>query len=296
MKFAAPYQIDFNCPIDYNKIDEFNIKFTQYSSFDELRKFIEMYPEKRINIEFVEENYSQKDIINLCNDFENVYIRLYQWGLRYLQEYEENNVNYILDSSIPIYSYSLLEWVLNRKAKGIYITDDLTYNLKEVYNQCANKGIELRVILNRVPITNPLSSICPTVQAYRPQDYEFLSEYYAVGEFDCGDNYDWSKAEVLYQKWYIEHNYNDDLEFINDNLYLPYPTKSIPPELTRLRAVCKHRCTMSMENICSKCKRLLLNGYRNADNNLVYSDSQYGLLPLEDMVNNIILSKKDNLK
>ena len=294
MKFAAPFKIDLNDSIKYENIDEFNIKFTEYSSFEELRKFVKMYPSHRINIEFAEEKYDIENIMNFCDDFENVFLRLHQWELKYLQTYEENNVNYIFDVSIPIYSYSLLEWALNRKVKGIYITDDLTYNLENVYNQCNNKEIELRIVLNKIPTTNPLASICPTVQAYRPQDYDFLSQYYAVGEFDCGDKYDWSKAEVLYQKWYIDHSYDDDLELINDSLYLPYPTKSIPPELTRLRSVCKHRCTMSAENICSKCKRLLLNGYRNADNNLVYTDSQHGLLPLEDMVDNIILSKKNN--
>jgi hypothetical protein len=36
-------------------------------------------------------------------------------------------------------------------------------------------------------------------------------------------------------------------------------------------------------------------GYRNADNNLVYKDSQYGLPSLEEMVDDIILSKNNNL-
>ncbi len=53
MKFAAPYQLDFDCPIDHDKIDEFNIVFTKDSSFDELKKFIEMYPSHQINITFI---------------------------------------------------------------------------------------------------------------------------------------------------------------------------------------------------------------------------------------------------
>lgn len=294
MKFAAPYQL-LDSYIKHEDIDEFNIKFTEYSSFEELRKFIKMYPSHQINVEFVEEGYNVEDIINLCNDFDNVYIRIHQWELRYLQEYENNNINYIFDNTMPIYSYSLLEWCLARKVKGIYITDDLTYNLKEVYNQCEECGIKLRIILNRIPAMNLLVSTCPSVQIYRPQDYEFLSQYYSVGEFDCGIDYDWTKAEVLYRKWFVDHDWDSDLEFMNQDLSLPYPTKSIPPELTRLRSVCKHRCTMSAENICSKCRRLLLMGYRNADNNLVYKDPQYGLPSLEEMVDDIILSKNNNL-
>ncbi len=292
MKFSAPYQI--GCPIDYKNIDEFNINFTQNSSFEELRKFVKMYPSHQINIEFSEENYNLENIINFCNDFNNVYVCIHQWELRYLQEYEDNNINYIFDKSMPIYSYSLLEWVLARKVKGIYIADDLTYNLREVSNQCKSKDIKLRVILNKIPTTNSLVFTCPSVQVYKPQDYNFLSQYYDVGEFDCGEKYDWVKAEVLYRKWFIEHNYDEDLEFMNYDLVLPYPAGSIPPELTKLRANCQHRCTLRAENLCSKCKRLLLMGYRNADNNLIYNNAEHGLSSLENMVDSIIVSKNNN--
>jgi hypothetical protein len=195
---------------------------------------------------------------------------------------------------MSIYSYSLLEWVLAHKVKGIYISDDLTYNIEQVYKQCSRQNIKLRVILNRIPAINPLTYTCPTVQVYRPQDFDFLSQYYDVGEFYCGEEYDWTRAEVLYRKWFIEHDWNSDLEFMNVDLRLPYPTQSIPPELTRLRSVCKHRCTMSADNLCSKCKRLLVLGYRNADNNLIYKDPEYGLPSLEEMVDSIIVSKDNN--
>ena len=295
MKFAAPYQMDLSCPIDHENIDEFNIRFTEYSSFKDLKNFIEMYPSHKINIEFVEEeNYDIDNIINFCKDFENIVVRIHAWELKYLKSYEDNDINYIFDKTIPIYSYSLLEWVLAHKVKGIYIADDLTYNLEEVYRQCNDKGIELRVILNKVPTTNALTLTCPSVQVYKPQDYNFLSQYYSVGEFDCGEKYDWAKCEVLYRKWFIEHDWDSDLEFMNQDLILPYPTKSIPPELTRLRAVCQHRCTLRSGNLCSKCRRLLFMGYKNADNNLIYKDAEYGLASLENMVDSIIMSKNDN--
>lgn len=282
------------CPIDYSNIDEFNIKFTENSSFEMLRGFIEKYPSHQINIEFVEENYNLDNIINICKDFKNVYIRVHQWEFQYLYDYEENDINYIFDNSIPIYSYGFLKWVFARKVKGIYISDDLTYNLEQVYKQCADHNIKLRVILNRIPSMNSLIYTSPTVQIYRPQDYDYLSRYYDVGEFYCGENYDWTKAEVLYRKWFIDHNWNSDLEIMNPDLRLSYPTQSIPPELTRMKAVCKHRCTMSAENICSKCERFLLMGYKNADNNLVYKDPEYGLPSLEQMVDDIIISKDNN--
>ena len=296
MKFSAPYQMEFNCPIDYNNIDEFNVKFTQYSSFNDFEKFVNMYPNHQINVEFAEENYKVDNIINLCHKYNNIYIRLHSWELKYLFKYQEENINYFFDRTMPVYNYSLLEWVLTQQPKGIYIADDLTYNLPNVYEQCSEKNIELRIVLNKIPTTNLLTSTCPSVQIYRPQDYDFLSRYYSVGEFDCGEEYDWVKAEVLYKKWFIEHKWDSDLEFMNQDLKLPYPTLSIPPELTRLRSVCQHRCTLRAGNLCSKCHRLLLMGYKNADNNLIYSDSEYGLQPLEQIVDSIILSKNNNVE
>lgn len=296
MKFSAPYQMEFNCPIDYNNIDEFNVKFTQYSSFNDFEKFVNMYPNHQINVEFAEKNYKVDNIINLCHKYNNIYIRLHSWELKYLFKYQEENINYFFDRTMPVYNYSLLEWVLTQQPKGIYIADDLTYNLPNVYEQCSEKNIELRIVLNKIPTTNLLTSTCPSVQIYRPQDYDFLSKYYAVGEFDCGEEYDWVKAEVLYKKWFIEHKWDSDLEFMNQDLKLPYPTLSIPPELTRLRSVCQHRCTLRAGNLCSKCRRLLLMGYKNADNNLIYSDSEYGLQPLEQIVDSIILSKNNNVE
>ena len=296
MKFSAPYQMEFNCPIDYNNIDEFNVKFTQYSSFDDFEKFVNMYPNHQINVEFAEENYKVDNIINLCHKYNNIYIRLHSWELEYLFKYQEENINYFFDKTMPVYNYSLLEWVLAQQPKGIYIADDLTYNLPNVYEQCSEKNIELRIVLNKIPTTNLLTSTCPSVQIYRPQDYDFLSKYYTVGEFDCGEEYDWAKAEILYKKWFIEHKWDSDLEFMNQDLKLPYPTLSIPPELTRLRSVCQHRCTLRAGNLCSKCRRLLLMGYRNADNNLIYNDSEYGLQPLEQIVDSIILSKNNNVE
>lgn len=296
MKFAAPYQTTPSCPISYDNIDEFNIIFTNKSSFDELEKFVNMYPNHRINIEFKEseDEYDIDSIIRFCHNHKNIYLRIYLWQLEYLEIYDDENINYFFDKSMAIYSYALLEWALNSNTKGIYIVDDLTYNLEEVYKQCSAKDIELRIILNRLPITNNLIATCPSIQVYRPQDYNFLSKYYSVGEFDCGDNYDWGQAEILYKKWYIDHSWDDDLEFMNQDLMLPYPTRSIPPELTRLRSVCQHRCTMRSENLCSKCKRLLLLGYQNADNNIIYTDPEYGLPSLEEMVDTIILSKNNN--
>lgn len=295
MKFAAPYQLDSICPIDHSKIDEFNISFNETSSFKELGEFAKKYSSHQINVSF-KKDYDIDSVVELCNQFSNIYIRLHPWEFKYLSSYEEKKVNYIFDSTIPIYNYSLLEWILNHNVKGIYIADDLTYNLEEVFNQCSEKNIKLRVVLNKVPMTNFLSLSCPSVQVYQPQNYNFLSKYYDVGEFSYDGSYDWGKAKIMYQKWFIDHDWNSDLKYMNQDLILPYPTKSIPVELTKMRSACQHRCTMRSTNICSKCRRFLLMGYENDTNNITYQDIEYNLPSLEEMVNTILISKEDNIK
>ena len=291
MKFAAPYQLN-DCTIDYDSIDEFNILFTSNSTYDDLRKFLQLYPNHRINIEY-EEGYDVESLFLFFSEHNQLYWRMKNYDLPHIRECRDKKINFFLDKSLPVYSYSLLEWVLANEPTDIYITDDLTYNLEEVTKQCYEKGIHLRVVLNKMPTLSSITASCPSIQVYRPQDYDFLSEYYTVGEFDCGEPYDWVKAEVLYRRWYIDHDWNDDLDFMNPDLVLPYPTKSIPPELTRLRSKCKHRCTMSANNMCRKCQRLLEMGYMNADRNLIYNDSEYGLPSLEEMVDGILISKND---
>ena len=173
MKFAAPFQ-DANCPIPYDEIDQFNILFTEMSHYEELEAFIKLYPNHRINVLF--DNVNSEDdnidgIIDICNKYENIYVRLRPQDLIHLSDYHKNNVRYFFDRTMPIYTYGLLEWALECSPTDIYIADDLTYNLEEVYKQCQAKNIELRVILNRVPKVNFLKFVFGTS---RSLDFKLL--------------------------------------------------------------------------------------------------------------------------
>lgn len=295
MKFAAPYHHTQSL-IPHSDIDEYNIVFKENSNFDELKQFMELFPNKRVNIEFAAKEYDIDTLIEFCQTYDNLYVRLKPKDLQYLKRFDDEAVKYFFDDIMKIYSYGTLEWVFLYHPTDIYISDDLTYNISEVYKQCREHDIALRIVLNKVPTINSAILQCPTAQIYRPQDYEFLSRFYSTGEFDCGEGtYDWTRAEVWYRRWYIEHYWDDTLDYMNLDVAIPYPTVSMPPELTKIRANCKHRCTMSAENMCHKCHRLVKMGFYNADNGIVYTDSEHSLPSLEKMVDSIITSKDDNV-
>lgn len=294
MKFAAPYQNTDNL-IPRDNIHEFNIKFIKTSKQDSLEEFINLYPNRRINIEFEEDDYDINKIIELCQKYDTLYIRLKPKDLKYIQLLDDEAVHYFFDSTVRIYSYGTLEWAFMYHPTDIYISDDLTYNMDEVFNQCQLHDINLRIVLNRIPSLNTVVLACPSAQIYRPQDFDFLDHYYAVGEFDFGEDkpYDWVKAEVLYRRWFVDHYWDDTLNYMNFDIHTPYPSVLIPSELVHMRANCKHRCTMSVNNSCSKCARLLYMSFSNAGI-VLKSGREYKIPTLETMVDTIIESKDNN--
>lgn len=293
MKFAAPYQNTDNL-ISRDDIDEFNLIFTETSEYDNLKNFINIYPDKRINLELPENNCDINKIIELCQEYETLYLRLQPKDLKYLQLIDDEAINYFFDSTIRVYSYGTLEWVFMYNPTDIYISDDLTYNMEEVYAQCQSHNINLRIVLNRISSLNTAVLACPSAQIYRPQDFDFLDRYYDVGEFDFGEEpYDWVKAEVLYRRWFIDHYWDDTLNYMNFDIHAPYPSVLIPSELVHLRANCKHRCTMSVNNSCNKCARLLKMSFVNSDFSL-RTGKEYKIPTLETMIDAIIESKDNN--
>lgn len=147
-----------------------------------------------------------RELENLCMKYDNIYVRINGEGLPLVPQLKKKNIKFFLDNQLMIYSYSLLEWVFKIHPTDIYIGEELFYNLNEVKKMCDKEGIKLRMVLNRIPVINKAVTSNYSVLAFRPQDYDFLSTYIDTGEFDCGEKYDWTKVEVLYRKWFVEHS------------------------------------------------------------------------------------------
>ena len=234
-----------------------------------------------------------RELENLCLKYNNVYIRINGEHFADVPQLQKKNIKFFFDYSFLVYSYSLLEWVIKIHPTDIYIGEELFYNLNEVKNICDNHNIKIRMILNRIPVTNNFVAFNYSVLAFRPQDYSFLEKYIDVGEFDCEEPYDWTKADILYRKWYIEHSWNDDLSYMNKDMVLPFPVQSMPIELIKYRSNCKHRCMTSANSHCHKCKRFFTLGIYNDKQGIKYKDDTKSTLPsLDELTDKLLLTSE----
>lgn len=261
MKFAAPYKN--KCFI---QPDEYNINFSEYSKIETLIDFISDHKDTIINISFTDAEDIEK-VYPVFKVSDNVRIRIrYDSGISYIDKLNELDIPFILDSSIPVGTYGMFDWAISIGAKGIYITDDLFYNLARVKTQCDKANIEIRMILNRIPCSTYWASLSKCAPIFRPQDFPVLDDYINVGEFNCYDSnnhYDWIKCKTQYKIWFEDHYWDEDLKFINDTIPFPIMTPCVPPELATYRINCNYACKSHDLSYCNKCARL----YKIADIN-----------------------------
>ena len=290
MKFAAPYTN--KCFIE---LDEYNIEFTKYSEFDTLIDFVSSHKDTRINIHFENDiNIEKLILVNKISD--NICVRLDPKDFVNIDTLKENNIKLLINNNFPINTYSLLYWVFSIKPESIYIADDLFYNLQNVHSQCSERNIEIRMILNRIPSVFPFTYFNKVAPIYRPQDFNLLNKFISIGEFDCYDengNYDWTKCEAQYNKWFIQHYWEDDLRFINSDVKFQIICPCVPPELAEYRSSCKFACLSHGISHCNKCKRLYDFSNRNFESGVGYKiDTDTGLPPKEELFK--LLEKKEN--
>lgn len=81
---------------------------------------------------------------------------------------------------------SFLDDCIRLGVSDIYVADDLRYNLKNVKTACNKHNIQVRMVLNRTHTLSRFGGFLSTDPFYCPKDYEALSEYIDIGEFDCG--------------------------------------------------------------------------------------------------------------
>lgn len=252
---AAPFHL--NNPYD-EVIDEFNIIFDDTKNdFKKLVNFVKEYPDKRINIEFINKvDLSLVDILRSMHD--QIYLRINTTNSFYIEEFDEQ-VKWFFDSSVcAANNYSMLEYLLDLGVSDIYIADDLCYNLIDVKEYCG--GTHIRLILNRIP--SLLDKHCFKSPIFRPQDIDLLKKYIDTFEFDCGQPYDWALFDVLYRSWFEKKYWLGDLREINQDLDFEFPNASVPVEMNEYKIQCGLKCVAQTHyNYCRKCQDFMTIGY-----------------------------------
>ena len=248
-----------------DKVSEFNVHFNkEKNSFEKFLQFIDMYKDKRINVTFYGD-FPMGVATSIDKVSDNTYVRLTNENFYMSKELQEKGIKFFFDSSFPAYNLSSLDSLINAGATDIYPTDDLLYNLEETYQYCKDNNVGMRLVLNTIPSTVMDRGEIYKSQIYRPQDREFLDQYFDAYEFACGRPYDWAKFDVLYRAWFVREGWNGDLSEINDDLELPFPNLGVMLDLTKDKAKCGRRCNKRSSSKCDKCNEYVSIGISLAD-------------------------------
>lgn len=273
MKLATPFQLyseyedvidEWNInydPYKYSKTDKLHQAAAQKNEsemlFDKLISFVEKYPNKRINIAIPDTDIPIRHFNTLNKIHDNIFIKLNLYQFNWAKKLKENNIKFFFDITVPITTFTLLDEVIKLGVTDIYVADDMCYNLDNVRAACDKHGIQIRLILNRIPATTFGANTDIRAPIFSPRHFEILDNYIDVAEFDCfyekeSDAYNWGLFKVLYKAWFINHDWWNDLREINYDLEIFYPVRQELPNFIKRKINCGRKCVYSKR--CNKCE------------------------------------------
>ena len=252
-KIAGPYR--YLNPVN-DSLCEFNIRFDKdKNNFEKLIEFVNMYKDKRINIECV--NPDVPLLSKLLQFNKNLYLNV-QWfhvNVATVQKIKDAGFGVYYGSACPAYSYKVLRDYIDLGVSDVYIAGDLMYRLPDVRKICTEANVRMRVVVNR--ISNFLWGFGvgkdPRDMFFRPEDMPLLDNLFDVFELDC-DN---SKFDTLMDIWFIDKKWPDDLRIISPDLGFYVPNQSLIPDFTRYKINCGFKCASNPNSRCRKCKQFI---------------------------------------
>lgn len=250
---------------------EFNIDFDNtFNNFDKLMEFIDMYPDTRINISFV--NGLDKTMAKRLSRYsDNVYIRLQASDIGSCPTLAENNIKYFFDRSVSAGTYASLDDFIALGVTDVYIVDDLVYNLKVMRKWSDEHNIKLRLILNRIPSVALSAGMNPKSPIFRPDDIDLFQEYFDCFEFAFEEYPDKVQLETMYKIWFEDKKWYGELSEINTDIKFSFPNYSIIPFHRDFKFNCCRKCEMKMNNPCRKCTQIIEIANQLAENSISIS-------------------------
>lgn len=255
MRLAIPFKRHFELN---DKADELNIYYDpKLQDFNDLLTFAQTYEDKTINIRY-RNSLDTKTAISLSKICPNVRFVVTMSDINSLEKLRENNVKYYFSEDYPCRSFKDLQsYVCALGVCSVYVVDDLCYNLPSVRRFCKTHGVDVRIVLNKVPIT-VTSADDPTIMVWIPQDYHMMNQYFDVAEFDCGKDkgYDFHKLKVLYRSWFERHDWAGDMREICKGIPYRYVARTILPGTNDSKIRCGLGCVRNGWK-CTKCLQIL---------------------------------------
>ena len=124
MKYCFNYNKNTQQAQNINKADEWTIEYN--SKDNTLLEFLELHKDKRINIYFKKEDVNEKFLKELCEKYNNVYIKLdFQYILN-------NKPDFRFFYDLPINDIDLLIGILKLGVTDVYIVENLCFELDKI--------------------------------------------------------------------------------------------------------------------------------------------------------------------
>ena len=251
MKLAAPFTLN---PKFTELPDEYILRFRENADPEALLDFAEAYSEKDISLIFEGIDINIDLLEQAVEKNPNIKVCLYNYQMGQIDELKEKNLKfYFSQFDYPCSCMSFLDDCIRLGVSDIYVADDLRYNLRNVKTVCNKNNIKIRMVLNRTHTLSQFGGFLSTDPFYCPKDYEALSEYVDIGEFDCGLPYHWDWFEDYYNAWYKYHDYIGSLSDINPDLYFNYPVQHAYKNFNRVKMTCQRHCLW--DDSCGICQR-----------------------------------------
>lgn len=215
-------------------------------------EFLSKYPETRFNITIDTSDYSfdynRLRILKNINPNIHIVTSLHQ---DYYKKLQELGIKFYFNSDFPIVNFRLLDYVIKLGVTDVYIMDDLCYNLKRVREVADKTGVNIRLILNRIP--SMLLDKGENVRSpiFIPETVDELSKYIDTVEFEVENS--WTRLETLYKIWFIKKQWRENLQAINADLRIDIPNQSMIPDFTVYKMNCGYRCGYG--SVCKKCNQ-----------------------------------------
>ena len=224
--------------------------------FDKLISFVENYSNKRINIRIIGNDIPLNHLVTLSRINKNIHVKLDLYQFSCVERLKEKDIKFYFDQHVPATTFIFLDELLNLGVSDVYIADDLCYNLENVSKRCKKDGVQIRLILNRIPATTPYAFSDVRAPIFTPRNFPELDQYIDVAEFDCfyedeSDAYNWNKFNVLYKAWFKKHDWFNDLREINSDLEIFYPVRQQMPNFIERKLNCGRQCVYN--DRCRKC-------------------------------------------
>lgn len=233
MKYCLNYNKYTEHQVCIQKADEWNITYN--SKDTTLLEFLNLHLDKRINLYIEEENIDFFFLEELCNKYENLYIKFN--GNYYFDIVLKNKPNFKFFFDTWINDWDVLIGMLNLEVTDVYIVENLCFEIDKIANIVHSYNAQVRTYPNVAQSAWENTSALKKF-FIRPEDLDEYEEYIDVLEFYMVDK-NLSVYYYIYKekkKWFGKLN-EIILEFNSE-----IDNKYIIPRFAETRIKCGKNC------------------------------------------------------